>query len=191
MKSIVQGLADQFQLSNDEREQLLPSGQQAIFFNRVGWARTYLKYAGLLESVGRGVVRISQSGVKLLKSHRGPICSKDLEKYNSFLEFKNKAIKTVETVSNLSEVMTVLTPQEQIEFAYEQNLVPDFLKIDTESYDLKVSHGSIGKGKKANKLIDGILAIRCEVYVEKVLKILRYLEKFLNSKQARSHTSKS
>ena len=61
MKSIVQGLADQFQLSNDEREQLLPSGQQAIFFNRVGWARTYLKYAGLLESVGRGVVRISQS----------------------------------------------------------------------------------------------------------------------------------
>ncbi len=121
MKSILHGLADQFQLSNDEREQLLPSGQQAIFFNRVGWARTYLKYAGLLESVGRGVVRISPSGVKLLKSHRGPICSKDLEKYNSFLEFKNKAIKTVETVSNLSEVMTILTPQEQIEFAYEQS----------------------------------------------------------------------
>ena len=170
MKSIVQGLADQFQLSNDEREQLLPSGQQAIFFNRVGWARTYLKYAGLLESVGSGVVRISPSGVKLLKSHRGPICSKDLEKYNSFLEFKNKAIKTVETVSNLSEVMTVLTPQEQIEFAYEQSRqstkieLLSRLKICTPGYferivvDLliRMGYGGIaGKGEVTQLSNDG------------------------------------
>ena len=68
-----------------------------------------------------------------------------------------------EVVAKLNYKLSTL-----FEFAHQQNLVPDFLKIDTEGYDLKVLHGSIGKGTKANKLIDGILAISCEVYFEKV-----------------------
>ena len=46
----VDSLADQFDLSNEERRELLPSGQQTIFRNRVGWARTHLGKAVLLES---------------------------------------------------------------------------------------------------------------------------------------------
>jgi restriction system protein len=47
-------LAIVFNLSDDERKELLPSGKQAIFDNRVGWARTYLKKAGLIDSKKRG-----------------------------------------------------------------------------------------------------------------------------------------
>ena len=49
----VDALADQFKLSDEEKKELLPSGQQEIFFNRVGWARTYLKKANLLISPKR------------------------------------------------------------------------------------------------------------------------------------------
>ena len=41
---------NQFNLTEEEQHELLPSGKQAIFDNRVGWARTHLKKAGLLES---------------------------------------------------------------------------------------------------------------------------------------------
>lgn len=48
MREAIGALADQFNLSEDERKELLPSGQQPLFDNRVGWARAYLKKAGLL-----------------------------------------------------------------------------------------------------------------------------------------------
>ncbi len=51
----VEELADEFNLSTEERNELLPSGSQAVFNNRVGWARSYLKQAGLLESPKRGL----------------------------------------------------------------------------------------------------------------------------------------
>ncbi len=51
---VVEALVHEFKLSTEEREQLLGSGQQTIIRNRAGWARTYLKKAGLLESTRRG-----------------------------------------------------------------------------------------------------------------------------------------
>jgi restriction system protein len=48
IRDAIESLAEQFQLSDEERKELLPSGQQSTFDNRVGWARTYLKKAGLL-----------------------------------------------------------------------------------------------------------------------------------------------
>jgi restriction system protein len=50
IRDAIEEHADQFNLSEDERKELLPSGRQATFDNRVGWARTYTKKAGLLES---------------------------------------------------------------------------------------------------------------------------------------------
>ena len=52
---VVDRLAEQFQLSAEEREQLLGSGQQTVMRNRAGWARTYLKKAGLIEATRRGL----------------------------------------------------------------------------------------------------------------------------------------
>jgi restriction system protein len=53
LREAIDHLAAHFALTEKEMKQLLPSGQQAIFDNRVAWARTYLKQAGLLESTRR------------------------------------------------------------------------------------------------------------------------------------------
>ncbi|BAU58124.1 Mrr restriction system protein [Halorhodospira halochloris] len=52
LRAAIQSLADNFELQDSERKELLPSGRQFKFDNRVGWARTYLKKAGLLDVVG-------------------------------------------------------------------------------------------------------------------------------------------
>lgn len=125
MKYAVDQLARQFMLSEEEISELLPSGQQTILKNRVSWARTYLKYAGLVDSAGRGFVRITPAGLKLLKTHRGPIQSKDLEQFPSFLEFKNKSVPVAGEEVGLEQKMEPLsaglTPQEQMEAAFEQS----------------------------------------------------------------------
>ena len=64
---VVETLAEQFDISADEQSQLLGSGQ-TVLFNRTGWARTYLKKAGLIEATGRGVFRITERGRSVLES---------------------------------------------------------------------------------------------------------------------------
>lgn len=125
MKSAVEKLAKEFRLSNDELAEVLPSGQQTIFKNRVSWARTYLKYAGLVDSVGRGIVRITPNGLTFLKRHKGPVQSKDLEQFPAFLEFKNKSVSTLKVEDPADQViepeLSCLTPLEQMESAFEQS----------------------------------------------------------------------
>jgi restriction system protein len=60
-------LALQFQLTQDEREEMLPSGRQARFSNRVAWSIVYLRKAGLIENSRRGIFHITEEGLKLLK----------------------------------------------------------------------------------------------------------------------------
>ena len=62
-RAAIESLADEFYLSDEERNELLPSGSQAVFNNRVGWARTYLKQAGLPESPKRGYFRITERDI--------------------------------------------------------------------------------------------------------------------------------
>ena len=62
MSDVTQLIADEFRLTEEERRELLPSGKQPIIQNRVAWARTYLKKAGLLDSPQRGVIEISDRG---------------------------------------------------------------------------------------------------------------------------------
>lgn len=59
-------LAEHFSLSDDEVRELLPGGQQPVFRNRVGWCRTYLKKAGLLDSPKRAHFIITERGKDLL-----------------------------------------------------------------------------------------------------------------------------
>lgn len=59
-------LAFEFHLTDEERNALLPSGTQAVFTNRVAWAESYLKMAGLLESPKRGYLKVTSSGISLL-----------------------------------------------------------------------------------------------------------------------------
>lgn len=58
LRQTIDALADEFRLSTELRNELLPSGKQTRFANRVGWAKTYLQKAGLLRSTGRGRFQI-------------------------------------------------------------------------------------------------------------------------------------
>jgi restriction system protein len=73
IRDAVEELAEKFRLSEEERKELLPSGQQAVFTNRVGWARTYLKKACLLNSGRKGYFSITQRGLDILKENPASI----------------------------------------------------------------------------------------------------------------------
>src|SRR5690606_318371 len=77
-------LAAKFKLSEEELKELLPSGNQQVFDNRVGWARTYLKKAMLIESARRGVFKITDRGRAVLKENVQNITASYLKKFDEF-----------------------------------------------------------------------------------------------------------
>jgi hypothetical protein len=86
----VEFLASEFQLSDDDRKQLLPSGKQARFNNRVGWATTYLRKAGLLRAVGRGRFQVTDRGKDVLAKPPASIDISFLEsRFPEVLEFRS------------------------------------------------------------------------------------------------------
>ena len=66
IKEAYESLANSFELTPDDKNELLPSGTQNVYKNRIGWARTYLKKAGLLDSPKRGYLKITNRGKELL-----------------------------------------------------------------------------------------------------------------------------
>jgi restriction system protein len=69
MREVRQRIGDELGLSDAERKELLPSGTQPVFTNRIAWARSHLTMAGLLEKTGRGAFRIGQRGKEALSSN--------------------------------------------------------------------------------------------------------------------------
>jgi len=63
----VEVLAKELGLTEDDLREMLPSGVQPTFVNRVGWAATYMKKAGLLETTRRGFYQITDRGRDLLE----------------------------------------------------------------------------------------------------------------------------
>jgi restriction system protein len=118
----VEVLAQELNLTEEDLKEMLPSGTQSTFVNRVGWAATYMKKAGLLEPTRRGYYRITQRGRELLAEQPQCINVKTLERYPEFLEFKNlkgtRAKNGEDKIKLISDVSTT-TPSEALEFAYE------------------------------------------------------------------------
>jgi len=119
----VEDLADEFNLTTEERNELLPSGSQAVFNNRVGWARSYLKQAGFYASPKRGFFTITPKGIELLATNPEKIDISVLEQFPEFIEFKNPKKEKSETESP-SEISTVQdstqTPEDALATAYKQ-----------------------------------------------------------------------
>lgn len=112
-------LAQHFKLTPGERAELLPSGQQGIFKNRIGWARTYLKKAALLESPKRAVFRISERGLKTLASNPSRIDVKFLEQFPEFIEFRDTSKPESTSASTVELPLSKSTPEEAIELAHQ------------------------------------------------------------------------
>ncbi|MBL8453148.1 MAG: restriction endonuclease [Zoogloea sp.] len=90
-RDAVEQLAGRFELSDDERATMLPSGTAPMFDNRVGWAKTYLKQAGLIDATRRGYFRITPRGTELLGTHPVQIDNAMLvEKYPEFRTFRSR-----------------------------------------------------------------------------------------------------
>jgi len=90
-------LAVEFNLTDEEQKQLIPSGRQTLFYNRVGWARTYLKHAGLLEATRRGYFCITKRGQEILKQNISKIDNSFLGQYKEFRDFKARIRPKTET----------------------------------------------------------------------------------------------
>ena len=130
-RETVEALAQEFAVTDDERNVMLPSGTAPLFDNRVGWARTYLKQAALLESRKRGFFRITQRGLELLAKQPSRINNSTLEQYPEYLEFKLRRgeqraeYKATETRPQpahfeISEDQLDSTPEELFSQAYQR-----------------------------------------------------------------------
>jgi restriction system protein len=114
-------LGEKFRLTDQELAERLPSGQDGVFSNRVGWARTYLKKAGLIEPVLRGQYRITSRGTELLKSKPPKINGVVLRQYPEFLDFINpKGSGPSPATAEEPKQLETNTPQEVLGSAYQQ-----------------------------------------------------------------------
>lgn len=121
LRETEESLAKHFNLTDAERVELLQSGQQGIFKNRIGWARTYLKKAGLVEATSRGVFKITERGLSTLATNPSRIDGKFLEQFPEFVEFKDASRVSSEIKIYTEETAPVATatPEEAIELAYQ------------------------------------------------------------------------
>ncbi len=116
-RDVIEVLAKRFQLSDEERRELLPSGQQAVFDNRVGWAKTYLKKAGLVDSPRRAILQITDRGKEVLKTNPEEINVKYLKRYPEFIDFQSGKKDTSEEITS-EEDDNEQTPEETLEASY-------------------------------------------------------------------------
>lgn len=163
---IVDILAEKFNLTEGEKKELLPSGVDFLFRNRVGWAKTYLKKAGLLDSPKRGSTYITQRGIDILKQKPKKINVAFLKKFPEFLEFRGEQREDIitENISTQNESQ-LQTPEEILDNTYQnirkslaqelldkiQQLSPPF--FERLVVDLLVKMGYGGSMKDAGKAI--------------------------------------
>lgn len=114
-------LASEFKLTQAEQEELLPSGRQSRFANRVAWAKVYLEQAGLLVSPRRGHFLITDRGREVLKTPPTRIDIKFLDQYPEFVEFRTpKGDAEVPAPPVPPEASGAETPEEALEAAHEK-----------------------------------------------------------------------
>ena len=170
VRDVITSLSSEFKLSNQEMQELLPSGQQPIFDNRVGWARTYLLKAGLIESPRRGFIKITSKGTEILGKKPAKINVKFLEQFPEFIEFRTiKKLQGEEKSKSLTEInkeVENITPDELMENGFNsiqaslgQELLTK-LRTNAPSFFEKVvlnllTNMGYGEGKVAGQTGDG------------------------------------
>lgn len=120
LREAIDILAKEFQLTEEEQKELLPSGQQEVFNNRVGWARTYLKKAGLLDTTRRGYFRITDRGSSVLDKNIDKIDVSFLEQFPEFRDFRAIRHKEGNGGKEPPPEPINITPEEALETAYQR-----------------------------------------------------------------------
>ena len=177
-REAIGALINQFNLTEKEKQELLPSGSAFVINNRIGWARTYLTKAGLLLKTKRGYFRISEEGKKLLQKEPAFINTKMLKEYDAFNEFQTtKEPDNSENNKTEHNIQQSITPHELLESGYlsiKNELADELLstiknispsKFEKLVIDLLVKMGYGGSikeaatvvGKSGDEGIDGII----------------------------------
>lgn len=166
LRDAVEYISVEFKLSHNDRSALLPSGNQEIIVNRVGWARTYLKKAGLILIPARGLSSITERGKKVLAKKPKKIDVRFLMQFPEFQEFRNaKSIKETKDSQLVMGTDAKGTPEELLEASYlelKSSLLDDVLqKVKSCSpqffeklvVDTIVKMGYGGSRKEAGKAV--------------------------------------
>ncbi|MEZ7884781.1 MAG: restriction endonuclease [Bacteroidales bacterium] len=177
-RDIIEKLASEFKLSEEEKRIFLASGKQAIFDNRVGWAKAYLKKACLLDSPKRATFIITERGKQTLAENLTSIDNKYLRQFPEFLEFQNFSRSDGEFENDIIDVSdNENTPEENIEQSFQKirkslasdllskilDLSPAFFEKLVVELLVKMGYGGsisdAGKalGKSGDEGIDGII----------------------------------
>lgn len=121
ISNVVELLADSFNLSEEERSHLLPSGRQTTFANRVHWAKSYLGKAGLVELTKRAHFKITEQGLAVLAEKPERIDIKYLNRFPGFQRFREAEDNNGESSTQITtENTTTLTPDEVMRSAHRQ-----------------------------------------------------------------------
>lgn len=173
MRDMVDLLAARFSLSEDELQEMLPSGQSRVFSNRVAWAKTHLKNAGLVDNPSRGRVRISVLGRSVLTQQPATIDIRFLRQYESYQRFTGQIADsaTAETEpSSEDSIVEERTPLELFESSYAklkaalaEELLSRLIECSPKFFEhivVKLLHamgygGQFGEGRVTNYSHDG------------------------------------
>lgn len=159
-------LAQQFNLSEEEKSRLIPSGSPK-FYNRVGWAKTHLKKAGLLEYPQRGYFQITERGLEVLQENPSDINIRFLKRYPEFVEFR-QSHQTNDGIDIINGEEDELTPEEALENAYlkiREDLAEELLETIIKSspaffeklvIELLVAMGYGGTQRDAARAVGGV-----------------------------------
>jgi len=159
-------LAKEFRLTEAELHEMLPSGRQGTFDNRVGWAVSYLKKAGLFEypKPRKGIFLITDDGLETLRSSPARISIAFLRKFPQFAE-SERIRQHMDTTAPVAEALDSETPEEVLEASYQRleedlaaqllerlsNCSPKFFEIMV--VDLLVAMGYGGSRKDAGQAV--------------------------------------
>ncbi len=194
-------IADELKLSEEERNRIYPNNPKKIFKDRVAWARTYLKKAGLIFSPQRATSKITEEGLKVIKKAPTKLDLKYLEKFESYRQFRhiglsNKKITTQN--EDYTYVEKTQTPDEildSVQNSYTENLQSELLsklkQIDPVKFEQivlqlmeKMNYGVGSLTKMSHDGgVDGIID-EDELGLEKIyLQAKRYSDNKVNEKE--------
>lgn len=176
MKSLERSLAESEKVTDEEQKVLLPSGRQTVFKNRVAWAKTYLKKAGLIDSPARATVVITDAGRQALKDNPDKINIAYLDRFPAFHNFVSSAASDAVEATATTSDSSDLTPDDMLENAYQEindslasDLLDEVMKIKPYTFEKlvvdllsKMGYGALEYGSHATVAsgddgIDGII----------------------------------
>lgn len=112
-------IAKEFGINEEQKNQLLPSGNQKVFYNRVFWAKAYLKMAGLIENTKRAHFKITERGLNTLRENPPEINLKYLKKFPDYVELSESWKKDNSKSESNEDESIPQTPEESLESSFQ------------------------------------------------------------------------